>query len=328
MGIGDGVFIGGFDELQPAQPTHRAGSNITPARLEAFVAIVEEGGLSAASRRLHLSQPALSQTINSLERQLGVKLLERSSTGVRTTPHGLALLTEARAFLAHHDRILRNLADHCREGPLITVCIPAELDPPVLRALAQFAADPTTPHVRVRQLALTEQLAALRGGQLDLSVMRERPSGPDFDTTLLLRDGLGVIVATDVANCLGGPDGIRLDDLSHLDWIRFARSNSPNWFDEVTAVLRSHGIDVDHAASDEMLPITSIVFAAVSCGRSFALAPRSWANPIPDEVKWLPLIGEPLVRRTWLVWPTNSRRRDVGDLILALEAAAAAITYQ
>jgi len=35
-------------------------------------------------------------------------------------------------------------------------------------------------------------------------------------------------------------------------------------------------------------------FAAVSGGRSFELAPRSWANPIPDEVKWLPLVGDPL----------------------------------
>ena len=49
--------------------------------LTAFVAVAEEGGMSASSRRLHISQPALSQTVSALERQLGVKLLERSSTG-------------------------------------------------------------------------------------------------------------------------------------------------------------------------------------------------------------------------------------------------------
>ncbi|MDH6435985.1 DNA-binding transcriptional LysR family regulator [Streptomyces sp. SAI-144] len=53
--------------------------------LRAFVAVAEEGGLSAAARRLHMSQPALSQTISGLERQLGVKLLVRGSTGVRAT---------------------------------------------------------------------------------------------------------------------------------------------------------------------------------------------------------------------------------------------------
>jgi DNA-binding transcriptional LysR family regulator len=50
--------------------------------LRVFAAVAEEGSLSAAARRLHLSQSALSQTIQSLERQLGVKLLVRSSTGV------------------------------------------------------------------------------------------------------------------------------------------------------------------------------------------------------------------------------------------------------
>jgi DNA-binding transcriptional LysR family regulator len=49
--------------------------------LTAFVAVVEEGGLSAAARRLHVSQPALSQTMSGLERELRVKLLTRGSTG-------------------------------------------------------------------------------------------------------------------------------------------------------------------------------------------------------------------------------------------------------
>jgi DNA-binding transcriptional LysR family regulator len=51
--------------------------------LGAFAVVAEEGSVSAAARRLHLSQSALSQTIQSLERQLGVQLLLRSRTGVK-----------------------------------------------------------------------------------------------------------------------------------------------------------------------------------------------------------------------------------------------------
>jgi len=47
--------------------------------------VAEDGGFSAATHRLHISQSALSQTVNAIERQFGLKLLERSSTGVRTT---------------------------------------------------------------------------------------------------------------------------------------------------------------------------------------------------------------------------------------------------
>lgn len=40
---------------------------------------------------------------------------------------------------------------------------------------------------------------------------------------------------------------------------------------------------------------------------------------MPDEVGWYPLIGHPLVRRTWVVWPANSRRRDIALFVDALQ---------
>ena len=42
-------------------------------------------------------------------------------------------------------------------------------------------------------------------------------------------------------------------------------------------------------------------------------------HPLPDSVAWSPLVGHPLVRRTWVVWPPNSRRRDIGQLVTAFE---------
>ena len=84
--------------------------------LAAFAAIVEEGGLSAASRRLHVSQPALSQTVNNLERELAVKLLVRSSTGVRPTEAGITFLAEARAVLARRDQALAAMAELATDG--------------------------------------------------------------------------------------------------------------------------------------------------------------------------------------------------------------------
>jgi len=77
--------------------------------LRAFIAVAEEGSFSAAARRLHLSQSALSQTIQALERQLGTQLLLRSSTGVTATDPGALLLREGRALIAQHDQLLRDL---------------------------------------------------------------------------------------------------------------------------------------------------------------------------------------------------------------------------
>lgn len=85
--------------------------------LQAFTVVADEGSLTAAARRLHLSQSALSQTILSLERQLGVPLLRRYSTGVAVTDAGMILLREARALLAQHDRALAAVTSQAAAGP-------------------------------------------------------------------------------------------------------------------------------------------------------------------------------------------------------------------
>jgi hypothetical protein len=59
--------------------TGRSSIFLTPAKLDAFVAVAEDGGFSAATRRLHISQPALSQTVNAIERQSGLKLLPEAA---------------------------------------------------------------------------------------------------------------------------------------------------------------------------------------------------------------------------------------------------------
>jgi LysR family transcriptional regulator, hca operon transcriptional activator len=72
--------------------------------LRYFVAVVEEGSLTAAAeRRMHTSQPSLSRQIRDLERQLGAELLSRSVSGVELTPAGKAFLDHARLALMQVD---------------------------------------------------------------------------------------------------------------------------------------------------------------------------------------------------------------------------------
>lgn len=64
-----------------------------------FVAIAEEGSLSAAAHRLRVAQPSLSQQVIGLERELGVTLLDRSPRGVTPTASGEVLLHHARRVI-------------------------------------------------------------------------------------------------------------------------------------------------------------------------------------------------------------------------------------
>ena len=69
-------------------------------QLRIFAATVEHNGIGAAARALGLSQPAVSRAVSELERDLGLHLLERSTSGVRPTPIGLELFEHAQAVAA------------------------------------------------------------------------------------------------------------------------------------------------------------------------------------------------------------------------------------
>jgi len=288
--------------------------------MRAFVAVVEEGSLSGAARRLHVSQPALSQTITALERQLGLQLLIRRSTGAQATEAGLTLLSEARAVLARHDQALAAMARHTTTGgSVLRIGVPLELPADLLTGpVADLATAYPDTRVQARHLSTAVQFEALRAGELDLGLVRERPVGADFDATLVVTERLGVLVSAEQAAKIAGPDGIRLDALAGLDWLGFPRAGSPAWYDELTAILRSHGLELGPPAPEGQELIAEVKLAAVTGGAAFALAPTNWSQPIPDSVVWSPLVGHPLVRRTWAAWPAGSHRRDLGLLVSRL----------
>jgi DNA-binding transcriptional LysR family regulator len=287
--------------------------------LRAFVAVVEAGAMSKAARQLHISQPALSQTVTALERRLGVQLLVRTSTGVQATAAGTTLLGEARAVLARHDQAVAAMARHTKTGGgVLRVGVPLELPPELLpAALARLAEAFPDTRVQARHLSSVAQVAALRAGELDVGLVRERPAGPDLDAQLVVSENVGVLLAADLAEKLGSP--VRLEDLAGLEWFAFARAGSPAWYDELTATLRSHGLDVGPEVPEEQRLIVELKIPAVSAGGAYAFAPPEWPYPMPDTVRWLPLAGNPIVRRTWAVWPATSHRRDLAEFVAALE---------
>ena len=97
-------------------------------QLRSFLVVIEEGSLHLAAKRLNLSQSALSRQMQALEYELGGKLLERSSTGVRPTVGGHALTAKVRMLLGSYDsamlevrRLVRGQSEEIRIGYLASV---------------------------------------------------------------------------------------------------------------------------------------------------------------------------------------------------------------
>ncbi|WP_373740138.1 LysR family transcriptional regulator [Neisseria sp.] len=74
-------------------------------QLKTFAAVAYTGNLTQAAERLHLSQPAVSAQIKSLEQKLDTALFTRTSSGMTLTPAGQVFLPEAEALLQHHHRL-------------------------------------------------------------------------------------------------------------------------------------------------------------------------------------------------------------------------------
>ena len=79
--------------------------------LQAFLAVAEAGSFSRAAERIHLTQPAISKRIATLEKQLGIRLFDRIGRGIRLTEVGEALLTRARAVLKELEDVKRGITN-------------------------------------------------------------------------------------------------------------------------------------------------------------------------------------------------------------------------
>ena len=120
-----------------------------------------------------------------------------------------------------------------------------------------------------------------------------------------------MLIASDVADELVGPDGVRLDALHGLKWSAFraqaVRRGSTSDLDPAQPWRRHRPARTGGSGAHRAMK-----FASVSSGHAFALAPPRRLDQLPEAVTWAPLVGNPVVRRTWAVWLASSRRRDVG----------------
>ncbi|MGV8875859.1 MAG: LysR family transcriptional regulator [Rhodococcus sp. (in: high G+C Gram-positive bacteria)] len=178
--------------------------------LECFVTVVECGSVTAASVRLHLSQPALSHQLAALENEIGTPLLERLPRGVRPTPTGLAVLADAQTALASADRVVRTgraLADGAR-GRLRLACVETMTVPVVAPILRTWARKYPDTDVELTEHSSADALAdAVVQGASDVAV------GPASDrfTGQVTEIGIEDIVAV-------VPEGLDLTDEPSVSW--------------------------------------------------------------------------------------------------------------
>ena len=174
---------------------------IEPRRLAHLVAAARHGSLSAAAAQLGLSQPALSKSIRGLERELGVRVLDRGRHGVSPTEAGEVLVARGHAIEAE----LRAAADEVEslrdaDRARVTIgCGPSEATR--LLPMAMESLHASDPGLRVTVLyGLNEVLMPMvRGGEVDfaLSSVPRTASDPELQHEALHSDSAVVVAHVD-----------------------------------------------------------------------------------------------------------------------------------
>jgi DNA-binding transcriptional LysR family regulator len=149
-------------------------TNVGLRHLRCFVVLSEELHFARAAERLHLSQPALSQTLKQLEQATGLRLLRRTTRRVELTEHGLDLLDDAIAVLAQFDELMERAQAAARgqRGKLrvgYTIGAAVDLVPRVVRAYRE--AFPEV-ELELHEFDFSEPEAGLDDGRVDVAIVR------------------------------------------------------------------------------------------------------------------------------------------------------------
>lgn len=248
--------------------------------LRYFAAVAETRHFGRAAERLHIAQPALSQSIRQLENQLGAPLFTRTTRQVSLTPAGEFLYEEAQRVLgAVEDSVrgVRRIADG-RLG-LVRIAFTGTAAFTHLPRIARTVKR-DLPGVALEihaDLLTPAQSAGLRVGSLDLGVLRPPTSGDELTTRTLEIEPLVLAVSADHRLATGPV--VAMADLRTEDFVLYADSHSA----VNEAVVRSCKEAGFTPHKEHEAPGTAVLLALVAAGLGVALVPAS--------VRAVPLAG-------------------------------------
>jgi len=211
-------------------------------QLAYFAAVAEELSFGRAAERLHIVQPAVSQQIRRLERELGVPLFDRSSRHVRLTAAGERLLPEARAVLAAVGRVRQVAADVAAGvGGILRVGTSQGLGERLDRTLEELRK--TAPGLQVRLISApaAERVARVRAGELDAAFVRAVTSAPGVELLPMWRDPL--TVALPATHPLAAQPAIQLAQLSGIPLRLAPRPDNPAFHDLILGACADAGFE-------------------------------------------------------------------------------------
>jgi LysR family transcriptional regulator, benzoate and cis,cis-muconate-responsive activator of ben and cat genes len=257
-------------------------------QLKHFVAVGESGSITAAAKKLRLTQPALSRQIKSLEEELDTILLERGAHSIQLTAAGEVLLAEARKLVRASDAMIEKVRSAATGEPLRVGYSPSLAGEFLSVAIGRF----TQFHPRVRvglyDWSSAEMRTGLAGGKLDLIVAAPCEGISEPIRWIPLR-GYDWRLVMPAGHPLAKKKLVSASDLDGQRLLLYDREHYPDYWDRITGFFKSHHLQAKIAG--EFDGVSSLT-AALEGNLGIALLAES--SPIDHKHR---LISRPLAHQ-------------------------------
>ena len=278
-------------------------------QLKAFLETAETGSLSAAARKLGLTQPTLSRQVAAIEQRMGVTLFERVGKAMAPTPTGLDLLEHARAMGAAAEAL--GLAATGRSqavGGVVSVSatdiLAAHLLPPLVRQLRE-----KEPGIAIDVISC-DALSDLLRREADIAIRHVKPEQPDLIARLIREPAANFYASEDWVKVHGHPR--HAEEATHLPFVGSDRSG------HFLAYLRQHGLRLSEANFSCYSDNSAGNWALVRHGMGIGAMVDEIARDTPGIIRVLDDVP-PLRFPIWLVTHrelrTSRRIRVVFDML-------------
>ena len=260
-------------------------------QLRYFVAVAEELSFTRAALRLHLSQPPLSQQIQSLEQDLGVRLLERTKRSVALTEPGRIFLEQARQILAQVDEARSQVVAAAAgySGQLrLAYTVSVSFHPAMPQALLRFGQIAPNVRLQLSEMYTEPQFAALLAGRIDVGFVRDEPVHAQDARGLRFSviDREPLLLALPAGHPMAGRDSLRLAEVAGDAFVSQPRELAATLYDRLVELATRAGFQPSITQHAQQI---NGLLALVAAGLGLALVPASMRTVRLAGVCYVPL---------------------------------------
>lgn len=282
-------------------------------RLEVFVMLIDMGGFKQAAEALFITQPALSQQIARLEKDLGVRLIDRSSRPITMTEAGKEFYFRSRKVLDAMQGVAQLLDDSrgVQFGRVRIGIVPAMLFGTPARAVRSFMEKHPEAEVSLMNIGTSQLIEELEQGGVDVAILLTQPKLKDLSSVALFSEEY--LVCLPSGHPLAEQTEVSFAELRDDTILQGPRLANPDGFDSVVAACMAAGFSprsrsvigsyLDHAGM-------------VSAGMGVSFAPISFEGFLPRGVVARRLVA-PTVGFTVSVSWYERRLESVGRAFVA-----------